>query len=130
MSEAGLTRVMARVSDDLASGRGRKTVVKPDGRSGRADQFLGRIVPGPEQDRHEYLLVELERPGLVVGRKELDQVEDYLNAMRGQPISVTRRPAVTSSLSRPNTTKEWRRGSGSREGLQASRNVATTTRYG
>jgi uncharacterized small protein (DUF1192 family) len=29
--------------------------------------------------------VELKRPSLVVGRKELDQLEDYLNAILAQP---------------------------------------------
>jgi hypothetical protein len=46
---------------------------------------LGRIVPGPDKNRHEYLLVELKRPGLKVGRKELNQVQDYLDALRQLP---------------------------------------------
>lgn len=85
MPEVGLSRIMARVAEDLGSRRRHKKVMKPDGRRGRADQFLGRIVPGPERNKHEYLLIELKRPGLRIGRKELDQVEDYLNAMRKQP---------------------------------------------
>ena len=85
LSEPGLTRIMKRVAEDLASGSKPKKVTKPDGKTGRADQFLGRKVPGPEKERHEYLLVELKRPGLKIGRKELNQVQDYLDALRGQP---------------------------------------------
>lgn len=85
MSEPGLTRIMKRVAEDLGSGRKPKKVTKADGKGGRADQFLGRIVPGPEKDRHEYLLIELKRPGLTIGRKELNQVQDYLDALRTQP---------------------------------------------
>lgn len=86
LHEAGLTRVMERVALDLTGEKRRKkAVTKPDGKRGRVDQFLGRVVPGPDQNKREYLLIELKRPGLTIGRKELDQVEDYLNAMRGQP---------------------------------------------
>ncbi|MGE4302747.1 MAG: ATP-binding protein [Novosphingobium sp.] len=85
MSEPGLTRIMKRVAEDLGSGGKPKKVTKTDGKGGRADQFLGRIVPGPEKDRHEYLLIELKRPGLTIGRKELNQVQDYLDALRTQP---------------------------------------------
>ena len=74
LPETGLSRIMKRVSEDLGSGRKAKKITKPDGKSGRADQFLGRIVPGPERDRHEYLLIELKRPGIRIGRKELNQV--------------------------------------------------------
>ncbi len=86
MPEAGLTRIIERVADELASGRrGKRKVVKPDGKSGRADCFLGRSIPHPEQDRREHLIVELKRPSIKIGRKELDQLEDYVTALRTQP---------------------------------------------
>ncbi len=85
LPEAGLARVMHRVSEDLGTKRKKAAVLKHDGKRGRVDQFLGRVVPGPDQGKREYILIELKRPGLKVGRKELDQVEDYLNALRRQP---------------------------------------------
>lgn len=85
LPETGLSRIMKRVSEDLGSGGKAKKITKADGKQGRADQFLGRIVPGPDKDRHEYLLIELKRPGLKIGRKELNQVQDYLDALRKQP---------------------------------------------
>lgn len=85
LHEPGLTRIMNRVSSEQGSKKRHHKVTKPDGKVGRADQFLGRVIPGPEQTEREYLLIELKRPSLRVGRKELDQVEDYMNALRGQP---------------------------------------------
>lgn len=85
MPEVGLTRVMERVAEDLGTGGRRQKITKPDGKRGRADQFLGRVVPGPDRGKREYLLIELKRPSLRIGRKELDQVEDYMNAIRQQP---------------------------------------------
>lgn len=83
MAESGLTKVMNRVADDLGSKRkGRRKVTKLDGTSGRVDCFLGRSVPHADAGKREYLLIELKRPLLKLGRKELDQVEDYVNAIR------------------------------------------------
>jgi hypothetical protein len=86
MSEVGLTKVMNRVSAELALKRlkgvkGRK----PDGKIGRIDSFMGRLVPHPDRQHREFLLIELKRPSLVISRKELDQVEDYVNALLTQP---------------------------------------------
>ncbi|BAK67368.1 hypothetical protein SLG_26930 [Sphingobium sp. SYK-6] len=39
-------------------------------------------MPHPDAGKREYLLIELKRPLLKLGRKELDQVEDYVNAIR------------------------------------------------
>lgn len=86
MSERGLTRVMQRVAEELGTnGRRKKGVKKPDGKIGRVDSFLGRTVPHPDGEIHEFLLVELKRPSLEIGRKELDQLEDYVNAIMVQP---------------------------------------------
>lgn len=86
MAEAGLSRIMQRVAEEQSGEKKtRKAVTKLDGKKGRIDQFLGRVVPGPDQNKREYLVIELKRPGLVVTRKELDQVEDYMNAMLGRP---------------------------------------------
>jgi histidine kinase/DNA gyrase B/HSP90-like ATPase len=86
MAEAGLTKIMNRVSDELAlyrlkSKRGRKL----DRKVGRIDSFRGRIVPHADRQHREFLLVELKRPSLIISRKELDQLEDYVNALLAQP---------------------------------------------
>ncbi len=86
MPEAGLTKIMERVSDDLAlkrASRGRAR--KPDGKIGRVDSFMGRVVPRGDRKHHEYLLLELKRPSNIVGRKELDQLEDYVTSILAQP---------------------------------------------
>lgn len=85
LAETGLTRIMNRVSQELASNRGSGRTRKPDGKIGRVDSFLGRVVPHPDHMYREFLLVELKRPSLTVGRKELDQLEDYVNAIKSQP---------------------------------------------
>lgn len=86
MSEAGLTKIMNRVSAELSLKRKRGAKVrKPDGRIGRIDSFLGRVIPGENANHHEYLLIELKRPSLEIGRKEVDQLEDYVNAILAQP---------------------------------------------
>jgi hypothetical protein len=86
MTETGLTKIMNCVSEELAfkrskSAKGRK----PDGKIGRIDSFMGRIVPHANREHREFFLVELKKPSIVIGRKELDQLEDYVNSMLRQP---------------------------------------------
>ena len=85
MSEAGLTKVMNCVSDELALKRSKGKARKLDGTIGRVDSFMGRVVPHADRQHREFLLVELKRPSLVVGRREVDQLEDYVNAILSQP---------------------------------------------
>lgn len=85
MTESGLTKVMNRVAEDLGQKRKGRKVSKRDGSVGRVDCFLGRSVPHSDAGKREYLLIELKRPLLKLGRKELDQVEDYVNAIRCEP---------------------------------------------
>lgn len=85
MAESGLTKVMNRVAEDLGAKRKVRRVTKADGSTARVDCFLGRSVPHSDEAKREYLLIELKRPLLKLGRKELDQVEDYVNAIRGEP---------------------------------------------
>jgi hypothetical protein len=86
MPEAGLTKIMNRVSDELSLKRakGRKGR-KPDGKIGRVDSFMGRVVPHADRQHREFLLIELKRPSLIASRKELDQLEDYVNVLLAQP---------------------------------------------
>jgi Histidine kinase-, DNA gyrase B-, and HSP90-like ATPase len=84
LPEAGLTKVMARVSEELHQSSTRVKIRKPDGRVGRVDAFLGRSVPNQKPSHREFFLVELKRPNLKLTRKELNQLEDYVNALRGQ----------------------------------------------
>ena len=86
MTEAGLTKVMNRVSNELAIKRSKGAKGrKPDGKVGRVDSFMGRAVPHANPQHREFFLVELKKPSIVIGRKELDQLEDYVNAMLQQP---------------------------------------------
>lgn len=85
LSEVGLTKIMNRVSDELALKRTKHPGRKLDGKVGRIDSFMGRVVPNANRHHREYLLIELKRPSLSVGRKEMDQLEDYVNALVSQP---------------------------------------------
>ncbi|HXQ70519.1 MAG TPA: ATP-binding protein [Pyrinomonadaceae bacterium] len=86
MAEAGLTQIMDRVSEEIATKRAKGTPVrKLDGKIGRIDSFMGRVVPSQNQNLREYLLIELKKPSITIGRKEADQVEDYVNAILAQP---------------------------------------------
>lgn len=86
LAESGLSRVMQRVSEELSGKKAKKPRLrKPDGSIGRIDSFLGRLVPHQQQRHREFLLIELKRPSLTIGRKEADQLEDYVNAIRTQP---------------------------------------------
>jgi hypothetical protein len=86
MAEAGLTKIMQRVSAELSLKRAKgATLRKPDGKIGRIDAFMGRLVPHGDPNHREFLLIELKRPSLVIGRKELDQLEDYVTAVLSQP---------------------------------------------
>jgi hypothetical protein len=46
---------------------------------------MGRLVPHGDPNHREFLLIELKRPSLAVGRKELDQLEDYVTTILAQP---------------------------------------------
>ena len=86
MHEAGLTQIMDRVSEEIATKRVKGTPVrKLDGEIGRIDSFMGRVVPNENPDHREFLLIELKKPSIKIGRKEADQVEDYVNAILAQP---------------------------------------------
>jgi Histidine kinase-, DNA gyrase B-, and HSP90-like ATPase len=56
-----------------------KPVLRWDGKKGRVDLHLAALAR--EHDRIRHLIVELKAPNIVIGRKELDQVEDYGNAI-------------------------------------------------
>jgi Histidine kinase-, DNA gyrase B-, and HSP90-like ATPase len=85
LPEVGLTRIMRRVAQDLGEKRGPAKVAKSGGGIGRVDAFLGRVIPHPDHEHREYLLIELKRPKTSVGREEFDQLEDYAQALIGQP---------------------------------------------
>mgnify|MGYP000854325969 CR=1 FL=1 len=55
------------------------TVRRWDGRTGRTDLHLA--AKNKEHDRIRHLVVELKAPDITASRKELDQVEDYANAI-------------------------------------------------
>lgn len=84
MPEAGLTKIMERVALERGNSRKQKSIKKGDGKSGRIDCFLGRSVPHPDGQKREYLVVELKRPSLKIGRKECDQLEDYVTTLMAQ----------------------------------------------
>ncbi len=79
-SEKGLTQVL-RTHLQLSGlpDSGITPVTRWDGRSGRVDLHLA--ARAQEHDRIRHLIVELKAPGVVIGRKQLDQVEDYANVL-------------------------------------------------
>jgi hypothetical protein len=64
-----------------------ETVKRWDEKTGRVDLHLAVKMEEFEVARH--LIVELKAPGITLGRKELDQVEDYANAILDKSVFAT-----------------------------------------
>jgi hypothetical protein len=84
-SEAGLTNVLRAVAtDDLALEadlvRQGRQVLLPEGKRGRVDLLMQRTLIGP-CDQHLRLIVELKRPSVPLGDKELTQIKRYARAL-------------------------------------------------
>lgn len=63
--------------------KGVTPVKRWDGKHGRTDLHLA--VRHKEHDRIRHLVVELKAPDIAASRKEIDQVEDYANAVLSNP---------------------------------------------
>lgn len=56
-------------------------VLRADGKRGIVDLMLSRRIPSRRDDEREHLVVELKRPKVKVGSKELTQVKEYALAV-------------------------------------------------
>ncbi|HEX3784267.1 MAG TPA: ATP-binding protein [Pseudonocardiaceae bacterium] len=83
-SERGLTELLRNhLKLEGLPDKGVTPVKRWDGKSGRTDLHLAARYK--EYDRVRHLVVELKAPDIVAGRKEIDQVEDYANAVLSSP---------------------------------------------
>lgn len=88
MNEAGLTNVLQahleeELGEDVVLENQLDTVTQPDGRTGRVDILLFRS--RRDDNFTERLVVELKRPTVKVGKKELDQITGYARAIVDDP---------------------------------------------
>jgi hypothetical protein len=88
-SEVSLTNVLrAAVGGDVALEadllRQGDQVLLPEGKRGRVDLLLQRSLLGPRDDKQR-LVVELKRPSVHLGDKELAQVKRYARALTAHP---------------------------------------------
>lgn len=89
-SERGLTQMLRTHLKMQGLPTGKVEPLKRwDGKSGRVDLHLA--VRMREFDRTRHLVVELKAPDIVIGRKELDQVEDYANVVLSNPAFASER---------------------------------------
>ena len=58
-------------------------VKRIDGKTGIVDLMLSRAVPLSRSEEREHLIVELKRPSVRIGAKELTQIESYAFAIAG-----------------------------------------------
>lgn len=56
-------------------------VLRVDGRKGIVDLMLSRQIPRNHDNELEHLVVELKRPSVEIGKKEIDQIESYALAV-------------------------------------------------
>lgn len=79
-SERSLTElVRTHLRLDGLPTKGVKTVRRWDSKTGRVDLHLAAAYR--QHDRVRHLVIELKAPDIRAGRRELDQVEDYANAV-------------------------------------------------
>ncbi|MGW8433272.1 ATP-binding protein [Curtobacterium citreum] len=89
-SERGLTQMLRThlQLEGLPDGKV-EPVKRWDGKSGRVDLHVA--AKSQEHDRVRHLVVELKAPDVVAGRKERDQIEDYVNVVVSTPAFASER---------------------------------------
>lgn len=70
-----LRKHLAKLGEDVELA-GSAPITRLDGTEGQPDLVLSKSIPFPD-NRLEHLVVELKRPSVVIGRDELQQIEDY-----------------------------------------------------
>jgi hypothetical protein len=86
-TEVGLTAVLQahleELGDEIVLENQLETVTQPDGRTGRVDVLMFRSRRG--EDSTERIVIELKRPTVKVGKKELDQIKGYARSIVDNP---------------------------------------------
>ncbi|OQQ13132.1 DNA mismatch repair protein [Streptomyces sp. M41(2017)] len=85
-TEVGLTNVLQAHLDELGEDvvlENQLVATQPDGRRGRVDILMFRS--RRDEDSTERLVIELKRPTVKVGKKELDQIKGYARAIVDNP---------------------------------------------
>ncbi|MEV7676496.1 ATP-binding protein [Streptomyces sp. NPDC088752] len=86
-TEVGLTNVLHahldELGDDVVLENRLDEVLQSDGRRGRVDILMFRS--RRDEDSTERLVIELKRPTVEVGKKELDQIKGYARAIVDNP---------------------------------------------
>lgn len=81
VSDRSLTTLLEAHLDVLGrDGFVSEVVADEDGKSRRIDFLFGRALE-LNRARREHLVVEIKRPSITIGRKEMDQIEDYARAV-------------------------------------------------
>ncbi|GIF01556.1 hypothetical protein [Paractinoplanes rishiriensis] len=84
VSDRSLDAVLDRHLEHLGRpNRNPDPVRRLDGRTGIVDLMLSRA--RKDHDRHQHLIVELKAPGVTVGHKEINQIQDYALAVLNDP---------------------------------------------
>lgn len=82
VSDQSLTEVLRNhrklIGDEIVID---KPVTRVDGSKGVVDLMLSKAVPQNRADEREHLVVELKRPTVTIGSKEISQVKDYAFAI-------------------------------------------------
>lgn len=68
-------KLLGRDTEDTGS------VLRPNGSEGIIDLMLSRLVPQPQEDEREHLIVELKKPSVPVDAKVAAQIESYAFAV-------------------------------------------------
>lgn len=86
-TEVGLTNVLQahleELGEDVVLENQLETVIQDDGRTGRVDILLFRS--RRDDSSTERIIIELKRPNVRVGKKELDQITNYARAIIDNP---------------------------------------------
>ena len=97
VSDQSLTEVLRAHTSDLEPGIViDDPVLRIDGSRGIVDLMLSRVIPTSKENVRNHLVIELKAPDVKIGKKELDQIESYANAV-----------AADSRFQRVDTTWEF-----------------------